>query len=98
MKEKIDKIADERIKEEQEKKKFENLTKREKNIFLAKNAGRLDKNGLKRKRKTLMEQEREAHEAYQILLSEHNKKVKTRTMQKLSVVNTLMKINSGQTK
>jgi hypothetical protein len=98
LKAKIDKITEEKIKEEEEKKKFEKLKKREKEIYTAKNAGRLDRNGLKKKRKTLHEQEREAHEAYQVLLSEHNKKIRTRTMQKLAVINALTKTNAGQAK
>ena len=95
----MDKITEEKIKEEEEKKKLEKMTKREKEIYKTKNAGRLDsKTGLKRRRKTLQEQEREFHEAYQILLSEHNKKVRARAMQKISVVTALMKTTSVQNK
>jgi len=92
----MDKITEEKLKEEEEKKKLEKMTKREKETYQTKNFGRLDKYGMKKRRKTLHEQERESHEAYQILLSEHNKKVRARAMQKLSVVTALMKMNSEQ--
>ena len=77
------------------------MTKKEKEVYKSKNSGRLDKNGLKKRRKTLSEEERELHEAYQMLLSEHNKKVRKRTKQKLAVMTALMKVgmsNAGQTK
>ena len=76
------------------KKRFDKMSKREKEIYTKKNHGRLDQNGLKKRRKTLLEQEREVHEAYQLLLTEHSKKVKTRTRQKLAAMTALMKINS----
>ena len=53
---------------------------------------RLSRRGSKKK-KTIQEEEREIHEAYQILLSEHNKRVRIRTKQKLAAVTSLMKIN-----
>ena len=98
LKAKIDDIMEKKKQEEEEKKRFEKMTKKDKEIYKAKNAGRLDQNGIKRKRKTLLELEREAHEAYQMLISEHNRKVRSRTMQKLSAVNSLVKMNSLQIK
>ena len=74
------------------------MTKKEKEVYKSKNSGRLDKNGLKKRRKTLVEQEMEVHEAYQMLLSEHNKKVRSRTKAKLAVMTALMKVGSGQNK
>ena len=53
---------------------------------------RLSRRGPKKK-KTIQEEEREIHEAYQILLSEHNKRVRIRAKQKLAAVTSLMKIN-----
>ena len=53
---------------------------------------RLSRRGSKKK-KTIQEEEREIHEAYQILLSEHNKRVRIRTKQKLAAITSLMKIN-----
>ena len=82
----------------QEKKIFDKMSKKEKEIYRNKNVGRIDQNGLKKRRKPLSEQEREVHEAYQLLLSEHKKKVKTRTKQKMAAMTALMKLNSGQNK
>ena len=93
LKSKIDDIADKKEQEEEEKKRFAKMTKKEKEIYKNKNTGRLDENGLKKRRKTLLEQEREVHEAYQMLLSEHNKKVRTRTKQKVKAVTALMKMS-----
>ena len=39
-------------------------------------------------------EERDIHESYQLLLSEHHKRVKQRTKQKLAVVASLMNKNS----
>ena len=72
------------------------MSKREKENYLRKNTGRVDKNGVKKRRQTFSEQERDAHEAYQLLLSEHNRKVLARTKKKLSAVKALMKMNAGQ--
>ena len=98
LKSKVDEIAEKKKQEEEEKNRFKKMTKKEKEIYKTKNTGRIDENGLKKKRKTLLEQEREIHEAYQMLLSEHNKKVRARTKKKLSAVTAFMKINSGQLK
>ena len=98
MQEKINELAEKKKLEEEEKIRFEKMSKKEKEIFKTKNIGRIDPNGSKKKRKTLLEQEREVHEAYQLLLSEHNKKVKTRTKQKIAAMSALMKMNSGQIK
>ena len=95
---KVDDITEKKKQEEDQKERFEKKTKKEKEIYKAKNADRIDQNGLKSKRKTLLEIEREAHEAYQLLVSEHNRRVRSRTMQKLSTVNSLIKRNSGQSK
>ena len=93
LQEKVDSIAEQKKQEEDEKKILEKMKKKEKEIYKAKYAGRLKRNG-----KPLLEQEREAHQAYQLLLSEHNKKVRSRMLQKLTAVNALVKINSGEIK
>jgi hypothetical protein len=95
LKAKVDEIEVQKRKEEDEKKKFEKLSKREKEIYKTKNVGLLDKNGLKKRRKTLLQQQIEVHEAYQLLLSEHKRKVTTRVKNKISTVCTLMKMRSG---
>ena len=71
------------------------MTKKEKEVYKNKNHGRLTENGIKRRRKPLLEEEREIHEAYQLLLSEHNRRVKKRVKQKLATVTALMKMNTA---
>ena len=95
MKAKIDKITKKKKQEEDEKKRFDTMSKKEKLKHKNKSSGNIDQNRSKRRNKTLVEEERDAHEAYQLLLSEHNKRVRKRMRQKLSAVNALMKINSG---
>ena len=90
----MDEITEKKKLEEVEKKRFASMTKKEKEIYKNKNRGRLTENGTRRRRKTLLEEERELHEAYQLLLSEHNKRVKKRVKQKLKTVTTLMKMNT----
>jgi hypothetical protein len=92
---KVDEIEELKKQEEDEKRKFEKMTKKEKEIYKTKNAGRLDKNGLKKRRKTLLQQEIDLHEAYQLLLAEHRRKVTTRAKKKMSAVCALMKIKSA---
>ena len=94
LKAKVDEIGEQTKQDEEQKKKFKKMTKREKEMYITKNAGRLDKNGLKKRRKTLIQQEMELHEAYQLLIAEHKRKVTKRTKTKLSVVCALMKTNS----
>ena len=95
LREKVDEIEEQKKQEVKDKMKFEKMSKKEKEIYTTKNAGRLDKNGLKKRRKTLQQQEIEVHEAYQLLLAEHKRKVTTRAKNKLSAVCTLMKMHSG---
>ena len=46
------------------------------------------------KKKSLADEERLFHEAYQLLLSEHYRRVRKRTKQKLRTVTTLMKFSA----
>ena len=46
------------------------------------------------KKKSLADEERLFHEAYQLLLSEHYRRVRKRTKQKLKTVTTLMKFST----
>ena len=93
--EKIDEIAEKKILEAAEKKRFDSMTRKEKEIYKNKNHGRLTENGTKRRRKTLLEEEREVHEAYQLILSEHNRRVKRRVKQKLATMTAMMKLNTA---
>ena len=77
-----------------EKRRFKKMSKQEKEIYKNKNGGRIDQNGGRRRRKSLIEEEREVHEAYQLLLSEHKLRVKKRVKAKLQVVTTMMKLNA----
>ena len=96
LKAKVDELEELKKKDENDKKKFEKMSKREKELYKKANFGRIDEHGVKKRRQALSEQEREVHEAYQMLLAEHKKKVAARTKKKLSAVTTLLKINSGQ--
>ena len=68
--------------EEAEKQKLEKMTKKQKEQLKLKTRGKIEY----KKKKTLLEEEREIHEAYQLLLSEHSKRVKQRTKQKLQTI------------
>ena len=96
LKTKLEEIEELRKQDEKDKKKFEKMKKREKELYKREKFGRIDENGVKKRRQTLTEQETNAHEAFQLLLSEHNKKVIARAKKKLSVVTSLMKLNAGQ--
>ena len=89
---KVDEIEEKRIAEEAEKAKFEKMTKQQKEQYKIKNRAKLEK----KKKKTLFMEERDVHESYQLLLSEHHKRVKLRTKQKLAVVASLMNKNTLQ--
>ena len=67
--------------EESEKMRLKNMTKRQKEIHKDKMRGKVDRNGIKRKRKTLTQQERDVHQAYQLLVSEYHKQIKQRAKQ-----------------
>ena len=71
------------------------MTKKEKEKYQNMYRGRVDQDGVKKRRQTLLEQEIEVHEAYQLILAEHNKKVKRRVKQKLAAVFAMRKITSG---
>ena len=86
LQEKIEAIEAEREKEEAEKKKLENMTKkqREKYEMMQK---KKNKNVVKKK--SSIQVEREAHEAYQLVLSEHYRRVKQRVKQKTKTLGLL---------
>ena len=90
---KVDEIEEKRIAEEAEKAKFEKMSKQQKDQYKLKNRAKLEK----KKKKTLFMEERDIHESYQLLLSEHHKRVKQRTKQKLAVVASLMSKSSLNT-
>ena len=79
--------------EEAEKERLEKMTKKQKEQHKQKNRGKIEY----KKKKTLLQEERDIHEAYQLLLSEHSKRVKQRTRQKLATITALIKKPSFQT-
>ena len=87
LRKKVDEIDEKRIAEELEKAKFEKMTKKQKEQHKLKQRGKIEY----KKKKTLCQEERDIHEAYQLLLAEHHKRVKQRVKQKISTVAALMK-------
>ena len=68
------------------------MTKRQKSKDKYKKIGKVDANkGIKKKPKSLIQEELDIHEAYQLLLSEYHKRVKQRTKQKISMIAALSK-------
>ena len=88
---KVDEIEVRRQAEEAEKFRLENMTKQQKEKHKYKNIGKLDPNSQKKNKKSLIQEERDIHEAYQLLLSEYHKRVKQRTKKKIATVAALMK-------
>ena len=74
-------IEEEREKEQLEIKKLENMTPKQKEKYKMQQ-GRKNKANSKKKKKSSIEEERDAHEAYQLVLSEYHRKVKQRMLHK----------------
>ena len=55
-----------------------------------------NKRGIKTKKKSLIQEEIDIHEAYQLLLSERHKRVKLRTKQKLARIAALSKHSNSE--
>ena len=76
-----------------EKKRMERMTKREKERYIQQklrfNNHNYGKNKIK---KTFQDEEKDLHEAYQIILSEHHRRVKYRVKQTLRAVNIMKKL------
>ena len=84
MRKKIEEIEEQRIKEQEEKTRIEKMTKKEREKYQLKQAR---KN--KGKKKTPIQEERDAHEAYQLILSEHHRRVKQRVKRKTRTIGLL---------
>ena len=82
---KIESIEEEREKEAAEMKKLENMTKKQREKY------EMQKKKKKKvvKKKTSIQEEREAHEAYQLVLSEHYRRVKQRVKHKTKTLGLL---------
>ena len=92
---KIEDIDEKRQAEESERIKIEKMTKKQQALYRKKKTnGEAEKKG--NTKKPLFEQERDLHESYQIILSEHNKRVKQRTKQKINMITAMMKKGTVQ--
>ena len=94
LRKKIEEIEEQRVKEQEEKNRIEKMTKKEKEKLKLKEAR---KN--KAKKKTPIQEERDAHEAYQLILSEHHRRVKQRVKQKsrtLGLLNASLKAKTSE--
>ena len=92
---KIEDIDEKRQAEESERIKIEKMTKKQQAVYRKKKTkGAAEKKGSTKK--PLFEQERDLHESYQIILSEHNKRVKQRTKQKINMITAMMKKGTVQ--
>ena len=90
---KVDRIDEKRQLEVAEIKKLEQMTKQQKERH-EKNKTR--GNVEKKNKKTLFQEERDVHEAYQLLLSEHTMRVKQRLRQKIANIGSIAKKDNGQ--
>ena len=88
---KIESIEEEREKEQALAKKLENMTKKQREQYELKNKKKKNKVV---KKKTTIQEEREAHEAYQLVLSEHYRRVKQRVRQKTKTLG-LLKVEAA---
>ena len=88
---KIESIEEEREKEQALAKKLENMTKKQREQYELKNKKKKNKVV---KKKTSIQEEREAHEAYQLVLSEHYRRVKQRVRQKTKTLG-LLKVEAA---
>ena len=70
------------------------MKRTEKETYKRKLASQSGKVSSLSKKKSLADEERLFHEAYQLLLSEHYRRVRKRTKQKLRTVTTLMKFST----
>ena len=96
LRKKIEDIDEKRQAEESERIKIEKMTKKQQALYRKKKTnGAAEKKGSTKK--PLFEQERDLHESYQIILSEHNKRVKQRTKQKVMMITAMMKKGTVQT-
>ena len=89
MQRRIELIEEKRKAEKIEKDKLEKMSKKEQERF--KNKSHNYNDAMKKKKKSTIEEERDAHEAYQLILSEYHRRVKTRTKQKIMTIHMLTK-------
>ena len=91
MKERICKTEERKIFEQEERKKMEKMSKKEQEKY--ENEQKFQKTyGSKKRYKTVHEEEREIHEAYQVILAEYHRRVKNRMKKKIKAVNMIRKL------
>ena len=91
-------IEEERQKEQEEIKRLGIMTKKQKEDAKMRELRKGQATGLKKKKKTLAEEERDSHEAYQLVLSEYYRRVKQRVKHKAITVTLLKKGTGSQPK
>ena len=94
VKERICKTEERKIFEQEERKKMEKMSKKEQEKY--ENEQKFQKTyGSKKRYKTVHEEEREIHEAYQVILAEYHRRVKNRMKKKIKAVNMIRKLGEN---
>ena len=91
LKERIDKIEQRKLLEQMEKKKIEKMSKREREKY-EKELKFKNRYGSKKRAKSIKDEEREVHEAYQVILAEYHRRVIKRMKKKVKAVNMIRKL------
>ena len=91
MKERISKIEERKSLEQEERKKMEKMSKKDKEKY--ENEQKFQKTyGSKKRYKSVHDEEREVHEAYQLILAEYHRRVKMRMKKKIKAVTMIRKL------
>ena len=93
LQERIDKIEERKLLEQSEKKKIEKMSKKQKEQY--EKEKRLKANqtyGSKKRTKSIEDEARDVHEAYQVILAEYRRRVKLRMKKKVKTVNIIRKL------
>ena len=97
VKEKICKIEERKLLEQEERKKMEKMSKKEHEKY--ENEQKFQKTyGSKKRYKSVREEEREVHEAYQLILAEYHRRVMMRMKKKIKTVNMIRKLRETSMK
>ena len=91
LKERIEKIEERKLLEQVEKKKLEKMSKREREKY-EKEQRFKNRYGSKKRKKSVKDEEREVHEAYQVILAEYHRRVMMRMKKKVKAVNMIRKL------
>ena len=91
----IHKIEEDRLKKIEERNKMERMTKKQLQRYKEEKGRQHQLDQMKKRQKSPQDEEREVHEAYQILLAEHHRRVKQRMRKKIQTINILKKIGQS---